>query len=129
LIIKVIDGEQDIDWQRKEIRSILDENRIKVKSIKVVMKRPLDVEKIKKEIWNHLDLIRIYTKDQGKEPEKTPIIFKKEATVEDVVRQVHKDFLKHFRYAKVWGKSVKHQGAQVGLDHKLADKDIVQIFA
>jgi len=129
LIIRVIDGECDIDEQRRELKKILDENGIKVKTIKVVMKRPVDTESIKNAIWKNLNLIRIYTKDQGKESEKTPIVFKNKATVEDVVRQVHKDFLKHFRFAKVWGKSVKHQGAQVGLEHELVDKDIVQIFA
>ncbi len=129
LIIKVIDGDGDMDKQRKELRKILDENRIRVKSIKVVMKRPVDVEAIKKQIWKELNLIRVYTKPQGKEPEKKPLIFKDKATVEDVVKEVHKDLLKYFRFAKVWGKSVKHQGTQVGLEHKLADKDIVQIFA
>ncbi len=129
LIIKVIDGNDNINKQRIDLSNLMKENRIKVKSIKVIMKRPLNIEKIKNDIWQNLNLIRIYTKDQGKEPEKTPIVFKQKATVEDVVKEVHKDFLKHFRYAKVWGKSVKHQGAQVGLDHLLADKDIVQIFA
>ncbi|MEM5799160.1 MAG: TGS domain-containing protein [Candidatus Aenigmatarchaeota archaeon] len=129
LIIRVIDGNEDINKQRKEIRKILEENRIRVPTIKVVMKRPLNIEKIKNQIWQQLNLIRIYTKDQDKKPEKTPIIFKDHATVEDVVKEIHKDFLKHFRYAKVWGKSVKHQGAQVGLEHQLTDKDIVQIFA
>ncbi len=47
----------------------------------------------------------------------------------DVVEQVHKNFLKHFRFARVWGNSVKFPGAQVGLDHKLKDGDIVQIYA
>ena len=129
LIIKVIDGEKDLDEQRRELRRILDENRIRVKSIKVVMKRPIDIEAIKNRVWKELNLIRIYTKPQGKEPEKKPLIFKGKATVEDVVKEVHKDLLKHFRFAKVWGKSVKHQGAQVGLEHELDDKDIVQIFA
>ncbi|MFH8080451.1 MAG: TGS domain-containing protein [Candidatus Aenigmatarchaeota archaeon] len=129
LIIKVIDGNENLDEQRREIRKIFEENKISVPSIKVVMKRSIDLEKIKREIWSKLNLIRIYTKEQGKEPEKKPIIFKGKATVRDVAKEIHKDFLKHFRFAKVWGKSVKFQGAQVGLDHELADKDIVQIFA
>lgn len=129
LIIKVINGDEDINQQRKEIRKILDEHKIKVKTLKVITKNPINLDKLKNEIWNNLQVIRIYTKAQGKEPEKKPIIFKKEATVGDVVKEVHKDFLKHFRFARVWGQSVKHQGSQVGLDHKLKDKDIVQIFA
>ncbi|MCS7134954.1 MAG: TGS domain-containing protein [Candidatus Aenigmarchaeota archaeon] len=127
LIIKVIDGQRDLHEQRKEIRRILEEHRIKVPSIKIITKRPLDIEKIKKDIWNNLGIIRIYTK--SKEVEEKPIIFKGKVTVKDVAKEVHKDFLKHFRYARVWGKSVKFQGAQVGLEHELADKDIVQIFA
>lgn len=129
LIIKVINGDDDINQQRREIRKILDEHKIRVKTIKVITKKPINLDKLKKEIWNNLQVIRVYTKAQGKEPEKKPIIFRREATVGDVVKEVHKDFLKHFRFARVWGHSVKHQGSQVGLEHKLADKDIVQIFA
>ena len=58
-----------------------------------------------------------------------PIIFKQGATVKDVVKEVHKTFLKNFRYAKIWGKSVKFCGVTVGLDHILVDKDIVEIRA
>lgn len=129
LIIRVINGDEDINKQRKEIRKILDENKIKVKTIKVITKIPINFDRLKKEIWNNLNVIRIYTKAQGKDPEKKPIILKKGATIRDVVKEVHKDFLRHFRFARVWGQSVKHQGSQVGLDHKLTDKDIVQIFA
>ena len=32
-----------------------------------------------------------------------------------------------FRYAIVWGSSVKHQPQKVGRDHPLADEDVVQI--
>jgi len=128
LIIRVIDGNEDLSQQRIELNKIFNENKINVKSIKIITKRPLDLDKIKKEIWNNINVIRVYTKTKNKIEEK-PIIFKKSATVEDVVKFVHKDFLKHFRFARVWGNSVKHQGSQVGLDHKLVDKDVVQIFA
>ncbi|MEM5878678.1 MAG: TGS domain-containing protein [Candidatus Aenigmatarchaeota archaeon] len=128
LIIKVIDGDDDLNRQRNELKKILDENRIKSKSIKIITKRPLNLDKIKSEIWSKLNIIRIYTKTQGKDPEKDPIIFKEKATVRDVVKEVHKDFLKHFRFARVWGKSVKFHGAQVGLDHQLKDGDIIQIY-
>ncbi|MBU5689785.1 MAG: TGS domain-containing protein [Candidatus Aenigmatarchaeota archaeon] len=129
LIVKVIDGNEDLNKQRKELKKILDDNKIKTKSIKVITKRPFNIEKFKKEVWSNLNIIRVYTKTQGKEPEKEPIIFKENATVKDVVKEVHKDFLKHFRFARVWGKSVKFPGAQVGLDHELKDGDIIQIYA
>ncbi len=129
LIIKVIDGNENLTSQRVEISEILKKNRIKIKTIKVIGKRLVDIEKLKMEIWKNLGKIRVYTKTQNKPPEKTPIVLKKGSTVYDVVKQIHKEFLKHFRFARIWGKSVKFPGATVGLDYKLEDKDIVQIFS
>ena len=129
LVIRVIDIHQDIDEQRKKIREILNEYKVKAKQIKVITKKPINIEKLRQEIWKNLGVIRVYTKARGKKPETKPIILKKGSTVEDMIKEIHKDFLKHFRFARVWGKSVKFDGANVGLDHILADKDVVQIFA
>ena len=44
-----------------------------------------------------------------------------------MAEQVHKDFIKRFKYARIWGTSVKHPGSQVGIDHRLHDEDIVEL--
>ncbi|MCD4666853.1 TGS domain-containing protein [archaeon] len=36
-------------------------------------------------------------------------------------------FLKKFRFARIWGKSVKHDGTNTGLDHILKDEDVVEL--
>lgn len=128
LIIRVIDSERNLDGQRKELNEILNKFHIKTKAIKVISKKPINLNKLKLEIWNSFNVIRIYTKVQGKPPEKKPIVMKKGSTVKDVVKEVHKEFLKTFRFARIWGKSVKFNGATVGLEHELSDKDVVQIF-
>ncbi len=128
LVIRVIDGDGDLNRQRKDLNDIMNKFHVKTKTIKVTSKRPINLSKLKLEIWNNLNAIRVYTKVQGKPPEKKPIVMKKEATVKDVVKEVHKEFLKTFRFARIWGKSVKFDGANVGLAHKLEDRDIVQIF-
>ncbi len=52
------------------------------------------------------------------------------STVMDLAERIHKDFAKNFRYARVWGKSVKFPpGQRVGADHVLEDGDIVEIHA
>lgn len=38
-----------------------------------------------------------------------------------------RSIIKQFKYAWVWGRSVKHQPQRVGKDHVLEDEDIVQI--
>lgn len=81
-------------------------------------------------ILNTMDLIRVYTKEPfKKEPSERPLIIKRGATVMDVAEKIHRDLIKRFRYAKIWGKSVKYPGTKVGIDHVLEDGDIIEIRA
>jgi len=42
--------------------------------------------------------------------------------------KLHKDFLNRFKFARVWGKSVKFDGMVLKrLEHVLQDNDIVEI--
>ena len=86
-------------------------------------------EELKKAVYNALYLIRIYTKRRGEKADLTePMIVRTGITIGEVCDKLHRDLKKDFRYALVWGKSVKHQPQRVGLDHVLADKDIMQII-
>ena len=78
-------------------------------------------------MWRHLKLIKIYTKQPGKKQEKRPLALKKGSMVRDVAHIVHKDFLQHFTFARIYGTSAKYEGQTVGLDHLLADNDIVEL--
>jgi ribosome-interacting GTPase 1 len=82
---------------------------------------------LNKALYDNLGIIRIYTKEPGKKPTDDPLILKKESTIRDVCRAIHKSFENAFRYARVFGKSVKFEGIKVGLDHKLEDKDVVEL--
>jgi len=85
-------------------------------------------EKIKKKIWSILGLVKVYTKEPGKKPEKKPMVLKAGASVGDAVADIHKDFLKFFRFARIWG-STKFPGEKVGLEHRLNDDDVMEIHA
>lgn len=77
-------------------------------------------------LWRRLGLIKICTKQPGKEKDYPPLPLAKGSTVEDVVKTIHKDFIKRFRFARVFGKSAKFDGQQVGLSHALQDDDVVE---
>ncbi len=81
----------------------------------------------KKEIWGKIKKIRVQTKTRGVVAEK-PLVLKIGATVRDLAETVHKDFVRKFRHAKIWGPSARFAGQQVGLEHKLQDNDIVELF-
>lgn len=108
----------------KELKNILSFFRINVPYIEV--KQTESIGKIKNDVWDILGLIRIYCKEPGKKPEKKALVLRKGSTVEDAARNIHKDFLKYFRFARVWGSS-KYQGERVGSEYVLKDKDILEI--
>jgi len=87
------------------------------------------IDELKEEIFDHLKLIRIYLKPQGKKADmEEPLIVRKGSTVEDVAGKLHRDFLKNFRHAKIWGNSVKFPGQKVGLEHVMEDKDVLRLI-
>jgi len=86
------------------------------------------IDLLKDEIFGSLDLIRIYNKPQGGQPDMDePMILRSGSTVGDLCDRIHKDFRKRFRYASIWGASAKYAGQREGLDHLLADGDIITI--
>jgi ribosome-interacting GTPase 1 len=80
------------------------------------------------EIVSAAGIIRVYTKSlNDKNRSARPLVMKKGSTVLDAVRVIHSAMLSTFEYARVWGSSVKFQGAKVGLEHVLNDGDVVEI--
>jgi len=47
----------------------------------------------------------------------------------DVAKSIHSEIAKNFKYARVWGKSVRLDGERVGSEHVVEDGDIVEIHA
>lgn len=85
-----------------------------------------DLTKIKEKIWGKLNLIKVYTKAPGKEKDYPPIAMKKNSTIKDLALFIHKDFVKNFRFARVWGSS-KFPGQILGLDYVLNDNDVIEL--
>ncbi len=80
---------------------------------------------IRRKMFEYLDIIRVYTKPPGKEPEfSVPVILKKNETVEDAALEIHKDFAEKLRYARLWRKDIK--GMMVKRDFTLEDGDILE---
>ena len=48
-------------------------------------------------------------------------------TVEAFCAHIHRDIVRSFKFALVWGASVKHSPQTCGLGHLLADEDVCQI--
>ena len=92
----------------------------------------LGLDLLKERLWEMLELVRVYTKKKGSPPDlKEPLILTRGRggfTVKGAIMQIHRNLLKNFKWAYVWGKSVKYSPQKVGLAHTLWDEDVLQIM-
>jgi len=89
----------------------------------------INVDLLKDKIYEKLDFIRIYMRPKGGETDyKEPLIIRRNSTVEDVCNKLHRNMKKEFRYALIWGKSVKFGGQRVGIQHVMEDEDVLTII-
>ncbi|MFN0195435.1 MAG: TGS domain-containing protein [Planctomycetaceae bacterium] len=88
---------------------------------------PASVASLRDRIYRMVDVIRVYTKKPGKPAEMdSPFTIPREGTIEDLAYQVHRELADSLKFARVWGTSA-HDGQSVGRDHKLCDKDVVEL--
>ncbi len=80
----------------------------------------------KKQVFDKLEVIRVYTKQPGKPFDKgEPFIMKKGANVQEVAIAVHKDF-ENLKFARLWDDG-NYSGQRVERSYVLKDKDILEL--
>ncbi len=84
------------------------------------------LEELKVGIFKNSGIIRVYSKEPGKRPDlETPFTIPEGSDVLDLAGLIHKDFVKNFKYACIWG-SARFDGQRVNKDYVLHDGDIVE---
>jgi len=98
-------------------------------SVVISCEMDLNLDYLLEQIWEYLDLLRIYTKRQGSQQPNfdEPLIMRRNSAIRDLCRGIHRDFENQFKYGLVWGQSAKHAPQKVGIGHVLADEDVVQL--
>ena len=95
----------------------------------VVMVSPVEgmgLEELKRVSFESLEVVRVYTKSRGGEPDyDAPIVLSRGSNVEDAALALHKDWPRRLKYALLWG-SGKFDGQKVGRDHVLGDEDVLE---
>lgn len=132
-----------IEGNKKYVPAIIVLNKIdmvgqkeleKIKSIVnpdicISAENKIKIEELKQLIFKKLEFIRVYCKEVGKKADMdVPLIIKSGSTLRDVCTKLHKDFISRFRFARVWGPSIKFAGMPVRrLDHILRDEDVIEL--
>lgn len=96
--------------------------------LQISVAKSINLDKIPEFIFSSSDKIRIFTKEPNEDkPSHKPLVVDKNTKVIEIAEMIHKDLAKNFKYARVWGKSVKFQGEKVGPYHVPSDGDIIEI--
>ena len=124
LLLVICKNEED----RRLVRAELKKMHLNISSLEISQQEARErPQEVPWKIWKNLDLMKVYTKQPHRAKDFPPIALEKGATIRDLASKIHKDFVQKFRHARVFGSSVRFPGQQVGLQHILADDDIVEL--
>jgi small GTP-binding protein len=123
----IIGNKIDLENTSDSYLSLKNKYKEQLPVVAISAREGIGIEELKYEIYQLLDIIRVYTKTPGQKPDfSDPIILKKGSTLEDAAASVHKDFQAKLKYARLWG-SGKHDGIMAKRDHILQDGDVIEL--
>ena len=100
----------------------------KLPVIAMSCERKEGLDELGKALFDSLGVIRVYTKDPGsREDTGRPFTLKRGATINDLAKSIHKEFVQNFLFAMVWAKRLPFSPKKVGLNFVLEDGDIVEV--
>jgi len=100
----------------------------KLPVIAMSCEREVGFDELGKALFESLGVIRIYTKEPGMRAHSDhPFALKRGATVNDLAKNIHKEFVSNFLFAMVWAKRLPFSPKKAGLNFVLDDGDVVEI--
>jgi uncharacterized protein len=81
---------------------------------------------LRRAVFDHLRLIRVYTKPPGQAVRRTrPFVLPRGSTLHDAAMMVHHYFAEKLKFARIWGAG-RFDGQMVGREDELHDNDLVE---
>ena len=122
IVLNKIDNQTDTSMKNEFIEEFKDD--LTIIPISTTNSRGLNI--LKNEIFQKLNIIRVYTKKIGKPISKDePVVLKKGTTVIDAAEHIHKDFKRNLKFARLWNES-SYKWQRVEKSHVLTDGDVIE---
>jgi ribosome-interacting GTPase 1 len=120
-------NKSDLDPDPEEVRVLEELLGVRFPAVAISAETGAGLGEIGPLLFDGLGIVRVYTKIPGRPADtKRPYTVRRGDTVLDVARLVHKEIAESLKFARAWGSS-QFDGQQVGADHLVADKDIVEL--
>ena len=124
----IVANKLDIKGSDSNFRALERYVQGKLPIIGISCEQRLGLEKLGEKVFNTMEIIRIYTKEPSKkDPSSKPFTLRRGATIQELAKSIHGEFIKNFAYARVWAKRLVFSPQKVGLTFVLEDGDIVEI--
>jgi ribosome-interacting GTPase 1 len=85
-----------------------------------------NLEKLKRAMFDKMNIVRVYTKEPGKPRTHEPIVLQKGLKVRDAAEKILKGFSQRVKETRLTGPSSKFPNQKVGLTHILKDLDVIE---
>jgi ribosome-interacting GTPase 1 len=124
----VVGNKLDLPGSEANLRVLKKFVNGKLPVVAMSCERRIGLDALGMALFESLGVIRVYTKEPGShEPTGRPFVLKRSATVNDLARSIHREFVQNFLFAMVWAKRLPFSPKKVGLGFPLQDGDIVEI--
>ncbi len=124
----IVANKLDVKGSEAKLRALERYVQNKLPIVAVSCEQKLGLDKLGETVFNTMEIIRIYTKEPSKrDPSPKPFTLRRGATLQDLAKSIHGEFIRNFAYARVWAKRLVFSPQKVGLTFALEDGDIVEI--
>jgi uncharacterized protein len=124
----VVANKMDVKGAERNLRVLKKYLNGKLQVIPISCERRIGLDALGRALFDSLGVIRIYTKEPGMRVHSDhPFALRRGATVNELAKNIHKEFVVNFLFAMVWAKRLQFSPKKVGLNFVLEDGDIVEI--
>jgi len=123
----LIGNKTDLPETEKEIENLKRYVGNALKTLAISCRKEYEINTLGHQIFDMLDIIRIYTKEPKKPISPKPFTLKKGSNISTLAKAIHTDFSKRFSHAKLWSKRLRFSPQKVGAMFQLEDGDTVEL--
>lgn len=125
----LVANKSDLDPDPDEVQVLKELAAVRFPAVATSATTGRGLDQLARFLFEALGVVRVYSKPPGQPADKhRPFIVRRGDTVLDVARLVHQDVARTLKFARLWG-SGAFDGQQVGPEHRVADRDIVELHA
>ena len=123
----LVANKDDLDPDPDEVHVLEELTGVRYPAVATSAQSGHGLDRLAQFLFEALGVVRVYTKLPGHPPvRERPFTLRGGCTVLDVARLVHQDLARTLKFARLWG-SGAFDGQQVGADHCVADRDVVEL--